>query len=153
MGNLDQVRRCLDKEPGSINSFASDGYFPLGLAAFFGKLEIVQYLLDHGADVNLAAKNSARVTALHGAVTRGAAEIVEFLLDHGANPNALQESGFAPLHSAAAAGQEAIARLLVEHGADVSPRSDQGKTPYDYAIERDKPAVAEWLKQRELNKK
>ena len=153
LGVLDRVRRCVDRAPASANSIAADGYFPLGLAAFFGHFEIVQYLLTHGADVNLAAKNSTRVTALHGAVTRGATEVVKLLLKHGANPNSLQEGGFTPLHSAAAAGHEAIVRLLVEHGAELSPRSDQEKTPYDYAIERGKSDVAEWLKLRALNGK
>jgi ankyrin repeat protein len=149
LGNIEQVRRCVESAPDWVNSFASDGYFPLGLAAFFGHAEIVRLLLTRGADVNLAAQNSTRVTALHGSVTRGAVDIVQVLLEHGANPNARQEGGFAPLHSAAAAGHEGIVRLLVEHGAEISPRSDQGKTPRDFAVERGKPEVAEWLKRRE----
>ena len=153
LGEIDQVRRRAEGAPHSVKSVASDGYFPLGLAAFFGHLEIVRLLLTQGADVNLAAQNSARVTALHGAVTRGAADIVRVLLERGANPNVRQEGGFAPLHSAAAAGHEGIVRLLVEHGAETSPRSDQGKTPRDMAIERSKPEVAKWLEQRESGEK
>ena len=153
LGDIDQVRRCVEGAPDSVDSVASDGYFPLGLAAFFGHAEIVRLLLTRGADVNLASRNSARVTALHGAVTRGAADIVRVLLERGANPNVRQEGGFAPLHSAAAAGHEGIVRLLVEHGAETSPRSDQGKTPRDMAIERSKPEVAKWLEQRESGEK
>jgi ankyrin repeat protein len=146
MGNLESVRQWMEASPACLNSFAPDGFYPLGLATFFGHREVVDFLLEHGADVHLAAQNAQRVTALHAAVARRNLEIVQMLLQRGADPNARQEKGFAPLHEAAANGEEAIAHLLVEHGAQVDARTDDGKTPYDLANERGHRQVAEWLK-------
>jgi len=145
VGDLERARALVSENPGAVNSFAADGFFPLGLASFFGHGEIVGLLLGNGAQAGLAARNAQRVTALHGAVARGDAEIVKLLLENGADPNARQESGFVPLHEAAANGKEAIARLLIEHGAKVDAAADDGKTAYDLAVARGQKAMAEWL--------
>jgi uncharacterized protein len=145
-GNLAAVRQLVQGDPAVVNSFAPDGFYPLGLAAFFGHRQIVQFLLEQGGDVRLAARNSQRVTPLHAAVARRDPETVRMLLKHGADPNARQEKGFVPLHDAAANGEEAIVHLLVEHGAQVHARADDGKTPYDLATGRGHQQVADWLK-------
>ena len=145
-GNLESVQQLVERDPSAVNSFAPDGFYPLGLAAFFGHREIVRFLLERGADVHLAARNAQRVTVLHAAVSRRDAAIVAALLDHGADPNARQQKGFAPLHAAAANGDEHIARVLVEHGAEVEARTDDGKTPQELAAEKGHQQVAEWLR-------
>jgi ankyrin repeat protein len=145
-GNLAAVRQLVQGEPVAVNSFAPDGFYPLGLAAFFGHREIVQFLLEQGADVHRAARNAQRVTALHAAVARRDRETVRMLLERGADPNARQEKGFVPLHDAAANGEEVIARLLVEHGAHVDARTDDAKTPCDLATERGHLQLADWFK-------
>ncbi len=144
-GNLAAARQSVEGHPPAVNSFAADGFYPLGLAAFFGHRQVVEFLLEHGADVHLAARNAQRVTALHAAVARRDAEIVRMLLKRGADPNARQEKGFVPLHDAAANGEEVIVHLLVEHGARVDARTDDGKTPCDLAAERGHQQVADWL--------
>jgi uncharacterized protein len=151
--DLQRVRKLIDADPESVNSFAPDGFYPLGLAAFFGHREIVQFLLDHGAQVGLVARNSQRVTALHGAVARHDVDIVKLLLEHGADPNASQERGFVPLHEAAAGGNEAIVHLLVEYGGRIDAKADDGKTPYDLAVERGHGSIADWLKKQQPGKR
>jgi ankyrin repeat protein len=144
-GNLERVRALVKESAGLVNAFAADGFFPLGLAAFFGHREIVEFLLKNGADVSTAARNAQKVTSLHGAVARQDVEIVKMLLGHGADANGKQERGFVPLHDAAANGNLALAQLLVKHGARVNAKSDDGKTPGEMAAERGHKEVAEWL--------
>ncbi|HLW43387.1 MAG TPA: ankyrin repeat domain-containing protein [Candidatus Acidoferrales bacterium] len=144
-GNFERVRELVKENAGLVNAFAADGFFPLGLAAFFGHRAIVEFLLKHGADVNTAARNPQKVTSLHGAVARRDVEIVKMLLERGANPNAMQERGFVPLHDAAGNGNLALVQLLVKHGARVDAKADDGKTPGDMAAERGHKELAEWL--------
>src|ERR1700738_3126870 len=131
LGDLDTARNLVGGDPALVNAFAPDGFYPLGLAAFFGHRAIVEFLLKNGADVKTSARNAQKVTALHGAVARRDVEIVKMLLKAGANANAKQERGFVPLHDAAASGNLALVQLLAQHRARMDAQADDGKAPRD----------------------
>jgi ankyrin repeat protein len=151
LGDLETVRKLVTANPAAVNSFAADGFYPLGLAAFFGYRAIVEFLLKNGADVKAAARNAQKVTAMHAGATRGDAEIVKMLLEAGADPNAQQERGFVPLHSAAANGNVPVVQLLLQHGARADAKADDGKTPADMAADRGHKDLAETLKKAAEN--
>ena len=146
LGDLGTVQNLVGVDGGLVNAFAADGFYPLGLAAFFGHRAIVEFLLKNGADLKISARNGQKVTALHGAVARRDLEIVKMLLEAGADPNARQERGFAPLHDAAANGNAALVELLLKHGALANAKTDDGKTPADMAAERGHKEVVERLR-------
>jgi uncharacterized protein len=146
LGDLQTVRRLVNAERSLVNAFAADGFYPLGLAAFFGHRAIVEFLLERGADVSLAARNAQKVTAMHAGASRGGAEIVKMLLGAGADPNARQHGGYVPLHSAAANGDAAVVELLLKHGARADAKTDEGKTPAEMAAEAGHKDLAEMLK-------
>lgn len=147
MGDLAQVKAFVAVDPKAVNEYSADGFFPLGLAIFFGHREVAEFLLQSGADVHQVARNAQHVTSLHAAIARQDFDLARTLLERGADANARQQAGFTPLHEAAAVGNERIMQLLVEHGAAINARNDEGKTSYDMAMERSKNAAAEWLKQ------
>ncbi|KAF5736570.1 zinc finger CCCH domain-containing protein 29 [Tripterygium wilfordii] len=72
---------------------------PLMIAAMFGSVDVLKYLIGTGTvDVNRAC-GSDRVTALHCAIAGGAdvsVEIAKFLLDASANPNYIDANGNKP---------------------------------------------------------
>ena len=145
VGKVEKVKSILKKKPVTVNDFAPDGFQPLGLASFFGHVEVVRFLLESGAEVNTPSQNGLKVTPLNSAAAGRHYEIAMLLLEKGANPNIRQEGDFVPLHSAAMNGQIEMVKLLLQFGADKDLKSADGKTSRDYALEKGHKIVAEVL--------
>jgi uncharacterized protein len=142
VGNLARVRELVETNHASANSFSSDGFPVVALAAFLGHREVVEYLAAHGADINTAATNGSGYNALTGAVAGGHATVVQWLLDRGADANYRYSGGYSPLLTAAANGRLDIAKLLLARGADPHASTSGGKTALSLANERNHPEVA-----------
>jgi len=147
-GDTDRVREIVERDPAQANGVASDGYSPLGLAAFFKRRDVVRYLIEGGADPRPASRNGG-FTPLHSAVATDAGardvEIVRMLLDKGADPNAKSQSGSTPLHTVGFTGDRASLDLLLKYGADRAIKNNDGKTAHDIATERGNEDVARIL--------
>ncbi len=103
------------------------------MAAHSGFGDLVEYLLEQGADPSL---DEAGFSALHIAVMRRDADLARTLLEHDADPNARLETwtptrrasrdwhfhpslvGATPFWLAARFSEPEIMRLLADHGAD-----------------------------------
>jgi hypothetical protein len=72
---------------------------PLQYAANAGHLEIVQLLLEFGADINKGRIDTG-ATPLYGASIRGHLEVVKLLIENGADINKSDNNGWTPLNSA-----------------------------------------------------
>jgi ankyrin repeat protein len=119
-------------------------------AVFHGHTQLVQFLIESGADVNHRLPDTGE-TPLHAAMCKtGRAEfddILKLLLDAGANPNVatkpavetgafmrdVRTKGETPLHRAAAFGSETAITLLREKGAIIDARDVNGDTPLSWA--------------------
>ena len=145
-GQTERVRELIAADPSLINSHSVDGFTPLGFAVFFAHPETVDVLLDAGADVNLASKESMKVAPLASASASGQYEIAKKLIAHGANVNCRASSDFTPLHESAASGRLEFAKLLLTHGADVNAKTTEGKTALDYAREHNREEMVELLR-------
>lgn len=117
VGSLERVRALIKEGAGQVNSFSPDGFAPVALAAYFGHPEIVETLIQAGADVNAQARNAMKVAAIHAAVSSRDVRSVEILLRNGADPNLEQQQGFTPMQAAVANGDQPIIQLLTAHGA------------------------------------
>ncbi len=100
LGRLPELRRPLRAQHELVDGWSSDGFTPLMLASCFGRLEVVRFLVEQGAEVNAASRNAMRVMPLHSAAAGRHVAVAEALLIHGAQVNARQEGGFTPLHAA-----------------------------------------------------
>ena len=134
-GRLDFVKKHLENQPEILNQFAVDGFTALGLSCFFNQKEIASFLLQKGADPNIASNNDFKVAPLHSAAAISQIEIVNILLQNGANVNAKQSSGVTALHSAAHNGATDIVKLLLQNGADKKAKTEDGKSVLDFAKE------------------
>ncbi len=117
----------------SVNDADAWGVSATVLAAHAGHADVVQFLLEKGADANSAA---AGFSALHEAIMRRDSRMVATLLAHGADPNLPLRTwtperrssadynfapalvGATPFWLAARFNQPNVMRLLVQHGAD-----------------------------------
>jgi ankyrin repeat protein len=53
IGKVERVKSILKRKPKLLNEFAPDGFQPLGLASFFGHVEVVRFLLESGVEFGL----------------------------------------------------------------------------------------------------
>lgn len=146
-GEYSKVKELVESNPNLVSEYAHDGFTALGLASYLGHKDIVEYLIEKGADINSASKNSMKVMPLHSAVATNKVDIVELLLKNGAKVNAKQDSGWTPLHEAAMNGQLEMVQLLIRYGADITLKKDDGETVLDVALRQDHKEVAEMLRQ------
>ncbi|KAH8828872.1 hypothetical protein DL96DRAFT_1814185 [Flagelloscypha sp. PMI_526] len=103
----------------------------LRAAAWTGSLNIVELLVEKGAEVNMQGRLHG--SALQAAARRGALNIVEFLVQNGAAVNMQGGECGSALHAAVRAKALDIVEFLVEKGADVNIVWDQGGSPLDVA--------------------
>ena len=148
LGKVDRIREILRQDPGLVSTHAPDGFTPVALAAFFGHADAARVLIAAGADVDAAAKNAFKVTALHAAVAGRNMDIVRAVLDAGADANAPQQAGFRPIHEAGANANRELAELLIAHGANPALANDAGKSAIDLAGEKGHPEFARWMSDR-----
>ncbi|CAD6342447.1 unnamed protein product [Miscanthus lutarioriparius] len=117
-GAVEALREVLDRsEPEWRAADATDesGRTLLDLAVSLGRADIVQVLLEYGAD---ADKPSRGRTPLETAAASGECLIAELLLANGATP-----AGSDAIHMAAAAGHNDVLKLLLGKPASASPAS------------------------------
>lgn len=145
-GQTARVRELIAGDRSLVNAYAPDGFFPLGLAVFFGNTSTVEVLLQAGADVNQQSRESMKVSSLHSATAARRVDLAEMLLVRGANPNSRAEGGVTPLHEVAVTGQLEMGALLLKHGADVNATDNSGKTALAHAISGKKDAVSAWFR-------
>src|SRR5205823_3769224 len=127
-----------------VHAKSDKGWTPLHCVAQRGPLESIQWLLDHGVDVN-ARSGGPFGTPLHMAASNGrGGEIVDFLIAKGADVNIKSDVGNTPLHEALARGHNDVAKRLIAAGADINAKGftghdvhyKRGETPLHLAVEK-----------------
>lgn len=167
--------RVLIEAGADVNSVDKFGENALGLAAWRGKQEFVDLLLEKGARLPEAEANRRQLLMeavshgltglfqrlaeqipdlkaaaedsdlLNAASAGGSAEIVAALLAKGFDPARSNRFGWTPLHYAARDGRTDAARILAERGAPLDARTIMGQTAYNVAQERGMTSVVTLL--------
>lgn len=169
--------RVLVEAGADVNAVDKFGSNALELAAWRGKGEVVDYLLDKGA--GLPKPGEKWYLLLHGAASKGlenlfqrlagevqdlkatagegllraaaeggSAAIVDLLLEKGYDAASADRFGWTPLHYAARDGRIDAARALVEKGAPLDLRTIMGQTAYNVAQERMMAGVSAFLAEK-----
>ena len=121
-GQFDVVQ-LLVKAGAEVNKNHPSGHvFPLWLAASGEHADIVEYLLDHGADPVVQDEDSG--TALYVASENGSVPIVRNLVGRMSNVNVIGGLHKRPLNAAAYNGHIEILRILLRHDVEIDPEEE-----------------------------
>ena len=124
-----------------LNVRNRNGETALSLAAYMGKLQYVQRLVEAGADVNFYGWSPLSYAAYNGHTA-----IVDYLLKRGAEINATTENGSSALFFAARFGHIEVIKLLLKNKADPTLANENGDTAIDWALKSDNTDIADLLR-------
>ena len=129
-GDFNEISRLI-KDGAKVNSLDEYGVSPLVYAVALIHPELVEFLIDKGADVNLPNKDGS--TPIFFAKN---SEIFELLVDAGADVNHQAHDGGTALIGAIIMDEIWQAEALVKHGADVNVLKPNGRSPLNILNER-----------------
>ena len=114
-GNLEKVKNLVENYNADVNARLENTHTALQTAYIYhhnanNPFEIMDYLLEKGADVN--AQDNLGTTVLMMAVMNNEPAYVKYLLRHGANPNIKTNYGFTALTFAKTNNYETIIKML-----------------------------------------
>ncbi|CAD6241132.1 GSCOCG00009156001-RA-CDS [Cotesia congregata] len=113
------VLKCLVSHGADVNAMSDTGSTPVRSACFMTHLDIVEYLVENGADILLANYNGG--TCLINSVQ--SVELCTFLLRNGADVNARDIQNKTALHYAIQEHRFDTTKLLLAYNADPHLRS------------------------------
>ena len=126
------------------------GDTPIHIAAKYGYLPIVQYLIEK-QEVDIEIQGNCYTHPLHYACLFGYLPIVEYLLSKGANIEAKDIRDQTPLHYACESGDLPTVEYLVSKGANIEAISLKSQTPLHYACENGSLEIVEFLLSKGAN--
>ncbi len=136
--NLKMVKLLVDN---GANVNLINMYKPALISAVeSNNIEIVEYLLNKGADVNIKVDNNYSAISYPNNI-----EIVKILVSKGADVNFKNSYNSTPLMWATNKGDLAIVKYLINNGADINLQNDDGSKAIDIAIANGHKKIVKYL--------
>lgn len=143
-GDLGRIEAGLRGNPALVRSKDADGMTPLLFSSVAGRAEVVELLLDHGADIT--ERDAEERTALHHAAFHGNSSTVALLLERGADVGAREFRGRTPLFMATNWGDDLeTVQTLIAAGSDVNDRTVRGEEVLFSTLFYGDPAIIDAL--------
>ena len=117
---------------GNIESRDKYGNSPMINASWYGRLDLMQYILDKGADVNGRAPGGW--DPLISAAYKNRVHSIKFLVKAGANLESRDKWGGTSIMSAANEGHIEAVQVLLELGANIDATDSEGSTALFNAV-------------------
>ena len=142
--SLDTMTIWLMQKLPDVRQAFPNGMSPLHVAAWAGRKDIVQKLLDTGAEVDTPSV-SRSMTPLHLASTMSELSTVELLLSKGADPNKPSASSATPFYRACRGGSLQVVRTLHAAGANINAPTWDNWIPLHEAVENNRLDIVRQL--------
>lgn len=148
IGHVNDIRRFVHL---GVNKQLDNGLTALHIAAYYGRPEVVEVLLDNGADINIKDNDAEHhrcaqhindgsiplheVAKQHNNIMiNGLIRAAEILLAKGSDINMKDYNGRTPLYVAVCNQFLAMVQMLLRNGANVNEKNKHGWTPLYLAI-------------------
>jgi len=144
----------LRDDPALVDSYSPEGFTALSLAAHFGQIDTLEFLIAQGANLDAVSKHPMNVTPLHAAIFGRRIEAAKVLVSAGADVKPKRggtgwpRAGWTALHYAAGFGFVELARDLIDKGAELDACADDGKTPLEVALAAGQQEIGQLLQNR-----
>ena len=155
-GDLEAVRARLEKDPAALNMFDEEGYTLVHRAAQMGQKEILGFLLEKGAALEVKTRDVNGFRPLHLAVNRGNKACVEMLMARDVDVNAVARvrvggpnfQRWTPLCFAVWKGHEDVVKVLIAGGAELNPAAPVTIAPLALAVLKGNVPLARLLTEK-----
>jgi hypothetical protein len=148
-GDLQTVRSILTQNPSKLNATDEDHYTPLHWASMRAHWDIVEYLIDKGADVNAIGGDGG--TPLNWAAHHDNVEVIQLMVDKGAKLNSRNKWGMTELHTAIWRGCIHVVEYFLDHGSDPTIKTNEGWTAMHYAFRSGHDNIIDLLKKKGIS--
>ena len=113
--DLEGLKKCLKGGQG-INDKDENGNAALHQCSMYGAIDVLEYLISNGADVNVL-DDANRTPLINGIAAADHFKVTQLLLEAGADPNIKDEYGDTALSEAQMRNKDDTVDLLIRNGA------------------------------------
>lgn len=141
-GNIQQFVELFKKQKNK-HKIGKDGFHFLHYASLEGQVDIIDFLLNNGIDIDILSKDG--YSCIVYAIINGHIGVVKYFLDKGYITK--NRNGFLALITAAANNQLEILKILVESGLNINETDQDGKcfSPLHYACQEGNYNIVKFL--------
>jgi ankyrin repeat protein len=138
----------LIQKGADVNELDANQEAPLVIAAYKGYTEIVEKLLEAGADIT-AVDPEMKATALHAAAYAGRTEAAKVLIAYKIDIDKQGPyNGYTALHDAIWQNNIETAKVLIDAGAKLEIKSKDGQTALDLAKAKGHTKIVALIEQK-----
>lgn len=135
-----------------VNEKSEQGYTAIHYASYRGNIDIINKLIENGAEVEVTNKRGLNV--LHMAAQGNQPNALVYFKDkYFLNIQSVDELGSTPLHWACYTGSENSVVFLLSWSLDVNSKDREGLTPLHLAVMSERTRIIKKLLQRGADKK
>jgi len=132
-GDTEKLLDLFGKNPGMLKMDLGDGMTPLHHAAYFGNVEVADFALKNGTDLNV--KDRRGLTPIWFTVSGSRPAMLKKLIALGADLRVSNETGDDLLMRAARAANPEVVGILLDKGFQVQAKNKYGMTPLVFAAQ------------------